>query len=79
MEAAPVVGAGLRGKSITSVPDPSALEGSESQVDDSVSSSPVAVTIYLQQAPLASGTEALRVLVPSGANPPSDSGSILVR
>ena len=51
MEAATVVGAGLRGRSVTSVSNPSALEGSQPQVDDSVSPTPVAVTISPQQAP----------------------------
>ena len=78
-EAAAVVGAVLQGRSTTPVPNPSALEGSQAQVDDSVSPSPVAVTISPQQAPLASGPEAPRVLVPAGANPPADSGSIFVR
>ena len=79
MEVATVVGAGLRGRSIASVPNPSALESSQPQVDDSVSPSPVAVTIYPQQAPPASGPKALRVLVPTEANPPADSVSIFVR
>ena len=78
-EAATVIGAGLRGTSVTSVPNPSALEGSQTQVDDSVSPSPVAVAISPQQAPPASRPEAMRVLVSAGANPPADSGLIFVR
>ena len=65
--AAPVIGAGIREKSVTSVPNPSVLEGSQLQVDDSVSPSPVAVTISHQQALSASWPEVLRVLVPAGA------------
>ena len=62
-----------------SVPNPSALEGSQPQVDDSRFPSPVAVATSPQQAPPASEPEALRVLVPAGANPPADSSSISVR
>ena len=78
-EAAAVVDAVLQGRSITSVKMLSALEGSQPQVDDSVSPSPVAITIFPHQAPPASEPEAPRVLVPTGANPPTDSGSIFVR
>ena len=49
--AATVVGAVLRGRSATSAPIPSALEGSQPQVDDSVFPSPVAVTTSPLQAP----------------------------
>ena len=48
-EAAAVIDAVLRGRSITSVPMPSTLEGSQLRVDDSVSPSPAAVTVSLHQ------------------------------
>ena len=74
-----VVDAVIRGRSIASVPMPSALEGSQLRVDDSVSPSPAAVTVSLHQVPPASEPEAPWLLVPAGANLPTDSGSIFVR
>ena len=79
-EAAAVVGAVHRGRSVASVPTPSALEGSQLRVADSVSPSPAAVTVFLHQVvPPASVPEAPRSLVPAGASPPTGSGSISVR
>ena len=77
--AATVICAVLRGRSAISVPNPSALEGSQPQVDDSRFPLPVAVATSPKQAPPASEPEAPRVLVPAGANPPADSSSISVR
>ena len=74
-EVAAVVGADHRGRSVASVPMPSALEGLQLRVGDS----PADVTVFLHQVPPASEPEAPRLLVPAGAIPPTDSGSISVR
>ena len=68
-----------RGKSVTSVPVPSALEGLQLWVVDSVSPSPAAVTVFLHQAPPALEPDAPRSKLPAGASPPTDSGLISVR
>ena len=78
MEAATVVGAVHRGKSVTSVPVPSALEGLQLRVADSVAPSPTAVTVFLRPTPPASAPDAPRSKLPAGASPPTGSGLIFV-
>ena len=71
MEAAVVVGAVHPGKSVTSVPVPSALEGLQLRVAESVAPSPAAVTVFRRQTPPASEPDAPRSKLPAGASPPT--------
>ena len=78
-EMAAVAGTVHRGRSITSVPMSSSLEGSRLWVADSVSPSPAAVTVSRHQVPLASEPAAPRSSAPAGAGPPTDEASNSVR
>ena len=73
MEAAAVVDAVHRGKSVTSVPMSSALEGLQLRLADSVSSSPAAVAVFPRQAPPASEPDVPRSKLPALASPLIDS------